>query len=288
MPDVIGRLRAVSVALLVATLIVALIPAASTSAASPPDLNRFLYALGQVESGGDYNALNLKSGAYGKYQIMPANWPGWAKLYIGSSTASQSPTNQEKVARGKVTALWHWLDSWPNVAHWWLTGSGERDQALWSAYSKRYVANVMAIYKATSKADAAAAAVPPKGEIKVSVTRIAESDAAIRYGGTWKTARHDGYAGDRVRYTTAKGAKATITFVGRSFSWIGPVGATRGKARVSIDGVAVGTVDMRRTAFKPRVTLFAKAWPTPGQHTVVIEVLTSGRPVAIDEFVTKR
>ena len=57
---------------------------------------------------------------------MPSNWPSWAKLYVGSSTAPWTPINQEKVAWGKVTALWNWLDTWENVAHWWLTGSGAR------------------------------------------------------------------------------------------------------------------------------------------------------------------
>ena len=101
MPDVVVRPRAVSIALLAAAVVISLIPTAATSATAPPGLNRFLYALGQVESGGNYYAVNPYSGAYGKYQIMPANWPGWAKLYIGSSTAPQTPANQEKVARAR-------------------------------------------------------------------------------------------------------------------------------------------------------------------------------------------
>ena len=36
-------------------------------------------AVGQVESGGRYTARNPISGAYGKYQIMPSNWPSWAR-----------------------------------------------------------------------------------------------------------------------------------------------------------------------------------------------------------------
>jgi hypothetical protein len=287
LPDVVARPRAVSVALLAAAVVISLIPTAATSATAPAGLNRFLYALGQVESGGNYYAVNPTSGAYGKYQIMPANWPGWAKLYIGSSTASQTPANQEKVARGKVTGLWHWLDSWPNVAHWWLTGSGERNQALWSTYSKAYVAKVMKIYNAVSAA-AAAAAVPPVGEVTTSVRRVAESNSAIRYVGRWKPARHGGYAGDRVLYSTSDGAKASFTFTGRQITWIGPVGGTRGRARVSIDGVGVATVDMRRSTFKARVNLFTKKWSKRGEHRITIEVLTSGRPVAIDEFVVRQ
>ena len=135
MLEVAGRRRAVYVAIIVATVIVSVIPAAATSAAAPRGINRFLYALGQVESGGRYDARNSFSGAYGKYQIMPANWPGWAKLYLGNSKAPQTPANQERVARGKVIDLHHWLDTWPNVAHWWLTGSSERNQARWSSSS---------------------------------------------------------------------------------------------------------------------------------------------------------
>ena len=54
--------------------------------------------------------------------------------------------NQEAVARGKVTALWNWLDTWPNVAHLWLTGSGDTNRAHWSSYSRYYVDKLMKIY----------------------------------------------------------------------------------------------------------------------------------------------
>jgi hypothetical protein len=64
LPDVAGRRRAVPVALLVAALLVSIIPAIA-SATSPPGLERFLYALGEVESGGNYTARNETSGAYG-------------------------------------------------------------------------------------------------------------------------------------------------------------------------------------------------------------------------------
>src|SRR5262245_64746863 len=135
---------------MVATLIVSAVPFVAHSATEPAGINRFLYALGQVESGGNYTARNPTSGAYGKYQIIPSNWPGWAKLYVGSSTAPWTPVNQEKVARGKVTALWNWLDTWPNVAHWWLTGSGDRNQANWSSFSRTYVNRIMAVYEGVS------------------------------------------------------------------------------------------------------------------------------------------
>jgi hypothetical protein len=49
------------------------------------------------ESGGDYGATNPQSGAYGKYQIMPQNWPQWSKEAGLGANAPMTPTNQEIV-----------------------------------------------------------------------------------------------------------------------------------------------------------------------------------------------
>src|SRR5713101_4751790 len=43
------------------------------------EMGRFLWAVGQQESGGNYRAVNPGSGALGRWQIMPANLPGWAR-----------------------------------------------------------------------------------------------------------------------------------------------------------------------------------------------------------------
>ena len=290
MPELAGRRRAALVALLGATIVLSILPLASSSASAPPGIDRFLYALGQVESGGNYYAYNATSGAYGKYQIMPASWRAWARTYLGNAYAPQTPTNQEKVARAKVTALYWWLDTWPNVAHWWLTGSSERNQNLWSSYSKKYVARIMAIYNAVTTAapppaSPAPATPPPPGFVDVSTQRLAETSRAIVYSSGWASASHTSYAGDAVRYSERDGASATVTFSGRAISWVGPVGPTRGVARITVDGAYVGTVDLRRSDFKARVTLLTRTWASVGQHTIRIQVAGSGRPVAIDEFV---
>jgi hypothetical protein len=287
LPESAGRRRAVLVASLAAALIVSIMPTTATSTIAPPGIDRFLYALGQIESGGNYTARNSITGAYGKYQIMPSNWPAWARLYIGSSTAPQTPANQERVARGKVTALYHWLDTWPNVAHWWLTGSGETNHALWSSFSRYYVSKLMAIYAAAPSAPVTAPAPAPTtpGSTAVAAIHIGQSASAIAYAGGWSLARFGAYTGGQVKYSVRDGATSTLTFTGRSVSWIGPVGPTRGRARILIDGVAVATVDLRRSSFRARATLFHKGWATAGQHTLTIRVIGSGRPVAIDEFV---
>ena len=251
MPDVAGRRRAVPVALLVAAFLASLVPAVGDSATAPPGLERFLYALGEVESGGSYTARNATSGAYGKYQIMPASWAAWAKLYLGSSTAPQTPANQEIVAHRKVTALYTWLDAWPTVAHWWLTGSSERNASLWSSFSRTYV-------QTGDGADGRrpmTAGAPPRQRstwIGADDTRIGETVRAITYRYAWKTARYAAYSGHQVRYATRTGASATFAFTGKGIAWMGPVGPTRGNARVYIDGKVVAKVDLRRSTFQAR------------------------------------
>jgi len=282
LPDLAGRHRAVAAAFLAAALLASILPSVATAAA-PPGLERFLYALGRVESGGSYTSRNATSGAYGKYQIMPASWAAWAKAYLGSSTARQTRANQETVAHRKVTALYRWLDSWPAVAHWWLTGSSERNPARWSSFSRTYVGRIMAIMGGNSIGTGQRSA---KGSwIDAKDKRLSEKSKQIHYALTWSTARYSGYAGDRVRYATRKGASATLTFSGTGIAWVGPTGPTRGTARVYLDGKAVATVNLRKSAFHARTLLFAKKFAKAGEHTLKIVVTSRGRPVAIDELI---
>jgi len=267
-------------------LVGSIAPASTTLASSPPGLDRFLYGLGEVESGGSYTARNATSGAYGKYQILPSNWAAWAKLYLGSSTAPQTPTNQEIVAHRKVTALYNWLDAWSVVAHWWLTGSSERNSALWSSFSRTYVQKVMSLMASAggdTAGDTAARTVSSTAWIDRSDTRVADNASAIVYRSTWAVARYPDYSGTRAKYATRTGASATLAFNGKGIAWFGPVGPTRGTARVYIDGRAVATIDLRRSTSSARRLLFARALAA-GAHTFRIVVTSSGRPVAIDDL----
>jgi hypothetical protein len=284
LPDVAGRRRAVPVALLVAALLVSIVPAVVSSATPPAGLERFLYALGQVESGGSYTARNSTSGAYGKYQIMPASWAAWARLYLGSSTAPQTPTNQEIVAHRKVTALYIWLDAWPTVAHWWLTGSSERSSSLWSSFSRSYVQRVMTIMGSTITVAGTSTVTSSSSWITSDDRRVGETSNAITYRLGWSTARYSAYSGHQAKYATRTGASATIAFTGTGIAWMGPVGPTRGTARVYIDGKAVASVDLRRSVFVARKLLFSRSLAA-GQHTFKIVVTSSGRPVAIDNLI---
>jgi hypothetical protein len=259
---------------ILATALLVSIQGPATTEAHAPSIDRFLYALGQVESGGNYTALNSSSGAYGKYQIMPYNWGPWASKYLGDAGAPQTPHNQEVVARGKVHDLYHWLGRWSRTAYWWLTGSSKTSG--WTDYATRYVEKVMAIYRAQATVES------PTTDVR----RYSENSARIEYAGTWVSADHPDYRGGSVRQAKRAGQTATFTFSGSQVAWNGPKGPTRGKAHVFIDGDYVKTIDLYRSRFAARNRLFTRAFSGPGAHTLTIKVLgTSGRPVvAIDEF----
>ena len=281
-----SRRLAVAVVLVATVALIAGSAPSPTLATDPPGLDRFMKAMGQVESGGSYTARNPVSGAYGKYQIMPSNWPAWARRYLGDAKAQPTPANQEIVAAGKMRSLYRGLDSWQRVAYWWLTGSSQATG--WSERATRYVDKVMSIYERTPSAAPTRPATQPTRTTTgtTAVHRFSETSPGIAYAGSWRPAAHRGYAGDAVRYATTAGAKATLTFTGKRITWYGPVGPTRGKARVFIDGKLVSVVDLYRSDFVARTVAFSKAWSTSGKHTLAIEVVgTAGRPyVAIDEL----
>ncbi len=286
------RRQAVVVAVLATALTLSVVGPHIALAKNPPGLGKFMNAIGRVESGGRYTAHNKTSGAFGKYQIMPSNWPSWARRYLGNAKAKPTPANQEKVAAGKFRDLYKGLHSWRRVAYWWLTGSSR--SVGWSSYAKTYVAKVMRFYlKASPKMPTApgpgGTKPKPKPKPVATIHRYSEKSARITYAGTWRTARHGGYAGDGVKYATRAGATATVAFSGTKVTWYGPAGPTRGKARVSIDGVFVKTVDLHRRTFSAHVAAYGKTFATAGPHTLTIEVLgTAGHPmVAIDEFIVR-
>jgi transglycosylase-like protein len=304
-----GRLAAVPIALLVTGVLIGAIAVGPTIAGGPPGLGRFMYAVGQVESHGNYEARNPGSGAFGKYQFMPASWNAWAKRYLGDANAEPTPKNQDIVAAAKMTALYKSLGAWPRVAYWWLTGS--KRTAGWSKSATSYVRRVMTIYdatpdaptppptpkakptpkptaKPTPKATPKPTPTPKPQPVAAVIRHISDSGPGVQYSGVWRLARYPAYTGDAVRYAVTAGARATFSFDGRAIAWSGPVGPTRGQARVYVDGKLTATVDLFARTFSPRRTIWSKAWPANGQHTISIEVVgTKGRPfVAIDDFTT--
>ena len=118
---------------------------------------------------------------------------------------------------------------------------------------------------------------PRKGQ------NVSDASASITWKGKWSGVRLKTYLGGRLHWSKAKGSTATLRFKGTSVAWVGPIGSTRGKARVYLDGKLVTTVDLKAASFHPRRIVFAASVKN-GSHTLVIKALgTPGRrTVAID------
>lgn len=118
---------------------------------------------------------------------------------------------------------------------------------------------------------------------------VSDASSAVRWAGSWSLAAHSSYLGRKAHWTKSNGATSRLTFNGSSIAWVGPVGPTRGKANVYIDGKYIKTVDLRASTFRARRIVFATA-VSQGTHTIVIRGLgTSGRPtVAVDAYYVVR
>lgn len=106
-----------------------------------------------------------------------------------------------------------------------------------------------------------------------------ESSRAIRWTGTWRTGTSPSYWGGRDRYATAAGARAGLTFTGRSFAWVGSVGPSRGWARVYVNGTLVRSVNLYAPTNVNRRILFATSWSVARSRTITIRISgTAGHP----------
>lgn len=108
--------------------------------------DEFFSIVGEQESGGNYEAENARTGAYGKYQIMPENFPAWAEEAGLGADAEPTPENQEIVAKFKLGqyydrygaegALVAWYAGEYNGARWrdgMPTAMGEDGEYSWDA-----------------------------------------------------------------------------------------------------------------------------------------------------------
>jgi hypothetical protein len=95
----------------------------ATTTGGGGQLDAFMQAIGEQESGGSYTAHN-PGGAYGKYQIMPSNWGPWAERAGLGRNAPRTPENQEIVARHVMSEYYQRFGNWRDVAIAWFAGPG--------------------------------------------------------------------------------------------------------------------------------------------------------------------
>jgi hypothetical protein len=109
-----------------------------------------------------------------------------------------------------------------------------------------------------------------------SILEPHEPTEGVALSGAWFEAPLSTPYSEIPMYSTQAGATATLEFTGRSVAWISTRATNRGKARISIDGSVVKTIDLRAGITKQQQVVFAYSWATAGDHTIEIEVL--GKP----------
>ena len=120
------------------------------------------------------------------------------------------------------------------------------------------------------------------------LSRYSEFNSAIAYSGSWSTVSSPLYWGGAARRSGTAGARATLSFTGRSVAWVARTGPNRGVATVYVNGTKVDTIDLYAPAYGNQRVVWARNWSSSAARTVTIRVAGSpGRPlVDIDAFVT--
>jgi len=116
------------------------------------------------------------------------------------------------------------------------------------------------------------------------VVRLQENSAA--YVGSWATRSSSSYSGGKERSTSATGASASITTIGRTISWFGIRGKTRGTAQVFVDGVFAQTVNLSQSTTKYQYIVFSRTFATSASH--IIQIVFTDAPtksIDIDGFI---
>ena len=109
---------------------------------------QFIWAVGQQESGGNYRAVNASSGALGRWQIMPANLPGWARecgMPVFSAAYFLShPLYQDRMAQCKLGRYYRAYGP-RGAAAVWYSGQPNWHATYGNPPVYQYVADVIAI-----------------------------------------------------------------------------------------------------------------------------------------------
>src|ERR671920_167883 len=122
-----------------------------------------------------------------------------------------------------------------------------------------------------------------------------ENSGAIVQTGSWTQQALTSAYGGGVEYAKAKGSAAQFTFTGHDVAWVTTKAPDRGKATVSVDGVAVKTVDLYASTAQFKKMVFSQSNLDPTvSHTIAVQVLgtknsaSSDTRVDIDAFVVLR
>jgi len=107
---------------------------------------KFLWAIRQQESGGNYKSVNSSSGALGAYQVMPSNLAAWERAAgLKSETSIQylnDPSEQDAVA-AKILGGYFSKYGDKGAAAMWYSGQPDPTKTYGNPPVYQYVADVV-------------------------------------------------------------------------------------------------------------------------------------------------
>ncbi len=113
------------------------------------------------------------------------------------------------------------------------------------------------------------------------LTLYQQADPALVYAGAWVVQADAGASGGSFRYADTTGSSCTVTFNGTYLAWLAKKSVHYGQAKVTLDGVDRGLVDLYNATEK-----FVTVWETgtlaAGTHTLKIEWTGKKNPLADD------
>ncbi|MFD3443001.1 right-handed parallel beta-helix repeat-containing protein [Microbacteriaceae bacterium 4G12] len=149
-----------------------------------------------------------------------------------------------------------------------VSATGWRDENVIPGGTYRYV--VVAVDSSGNQAPRSIAATVTVPDSSVSSGRYEGTSSAVTFGGTWGPLAGKDSGGEVVR-STVTGSFAQLAFRSTGVKWVARTGPYFGIARVLIDGVEVGTVDLYSSVTKYQQTVFTRTGLTDGPHTIRIE-----------------
>ena len=126
--------------------------------------------------------------------------------------------------------------------------------------------------------------------IPYRVTHTSDRSPSVHYSSSWDDATSSSATSSTLMSTRSNGALARYTFTGKGIAVVVPRSPSRAWVEVRVDGVSAGTISLWASSTKARQTIYSKAWPTTGTHTIELRTVTSSarKLVSVDAFVVTR
>jgi hypothetical protein len=115
------------------------------------------------------------------------------------------------------------------------------------------------------------------GTVAPGWTRLEQTDPSIAYVKTWAPMTGAVYSASSAGRANVAASKATVTFTGTGFRWIGYRDAASGKAAVFLDGNRIADVDTYFATPKAQALLLQRTGLVRKTHTLTVYVTGNKR-----------